>query len=67
MYYVAKIYNSLNPSIIMNFDKEEHAKQYADLMTKAGKGTYIVLKQYKIFMLIIILIVIMIFVWANID
>ena len=44
MFYVAKIYNSLNPSIIMNFDKEEHAKQYADLMTKAGKGTYIVLK-----------------------
>lgn len=44
MFYVAKIYNSLNPSIIMNFDKEEHAKQYTDLMTKAGKGTYIVLK-----------------------
>lgn len=43
MYYVAKIYNSVNPSIIMNFDKEEHATQYAELMTKAGKGTYIVL------------------------
>ena len=44
MYYVAKLYNSGNPSIIMDFKEEEHAKQYADLMTKAGKGTYIVLK-----------------------
>lgn len=44
MYYVAKIYNSLNPSIIMDFKEEEHAKQYAELMTKAGKGIYIVLK-----------------------
>ena len=43
MYYVARIYNHSNPSIIMDFDKEEHAKQYAELMTKAGKGTYIVL------------------------
>ena len=44
MYYVAKVYNHASPSIIMNFDKEEHAKQYAELMTKAGKGNYIVLK-----------------------
>lgn len=44
MYYVAKVYNSVNPSIIMDFEKEEHAKQYAELMTKAGKGNYIVLK-----------------------
>ena len=43
MYYVAKLYNPLCPSIIMNFEKEEHAKQYAELMTKAGKGTYIAL------------------------
>ena len=45
MYYVAKVYNTLCPSIIMNFEKEEHAKQYAELMSKAGKGQYIVLKQ----------------------
>ena len=45
MFYVAKLYNSMNPSIIMTFDKEEHAKQYAELMTKAGKGTYIVYVQ----------------------
>ena len=44
MYYVARLYNYSNPSIIMDFDKEEHAKQYAELMTKAGKGNYIVLK-----------------------
>lgn len=44
MYYVAKIYNSMNPSIIMDFEEEEHAKQYAELMTKAGKGAYIVLE-----------------------
>ena len=44
MYYVARLYNHFNPSIIMGFDKEEHAKQYAELMTKAGKGTYFILK-----------------------
>lgn len=44
MYYVAKLCSSLNPSIIMNFNEEEHAKQYAELMTKAGKGNYVVLK-----------------------
>lgn len=45
MFYVAKLYNSINPSIIMDFQNEEHAKQYAELMSKAGKGKYIVLKQ----------------------
>lgn len=44
MFYVAKLYTHINPSIIMDFQTEELAKQYADLMTKAGKGTYIVLK-----------------------
>lgn len=44
MFYVAKLYNHFNPSIIMDFKEEEHAKQYAELMTKAGKGNYIVLK-----------------------
>ena len=44
MFYVAKVYSHNNPSIIMDFKEEEHAKQYADLMTKAGKGNYIVLK-----------------------
>lgn len=44
MFYVAKVYSHVSPSIIMNFNEEEHAKQYAELMTKAGKGNYIVLK-----------------------
>ena len=44
MFYVAKVYSHNNPSIIMDFKEEEHAKQYAELMTKAGKGNYIVLK-----------------------
>ena len=44
MYYVAKLYGHSNPSIIMDFNNEEHARQYADLMTKAGKGNYVVLK-----------------------
>lgn len=44
MYYVARLYNHVNPSIIMDFPTEELAKQYVELMTKAGKGTYIVLK-----------------------
>lgn len=44
MYYVAKLYSHNNPSIIMDFKEEAHAKQYAELMTKAGKGNYIVLK-----------------------
>ena len=44
MFYVARLYNHFNPSIIMDFNEEEQAKQYAELMTKAGKGNYIVLK-----------------------
>ena len=44
MFYVAKLYNHANPSIIMDFQTEELAKQYVELMSKAGKGTYIVLK-----------------------
>lgn len=44
MFYVAKVYSHNNPSIIMDFQTEELAKQYAELMTKAGKGNYIVLK-----------------------
>lgn len=44
MYYVARLYNHSNPSIIMDFQTEELAKQCVELITKAGKGTYIVLK-----------------------
>ena len=44
MFYVAKLYNHSTPSIIMDFSTEELAKQYVELMTKARKGNYIVLK-----------------------
>ena len=47
MYYVAKLYNTMSPSIVMVFDKKEHALQYADLMTRASKGQYIVLAEIK--------------------
>ena len=47
MYYVAKLYNTMSPSIVMVFNEEEHALQYAELMTKASKGNYIVLKEIK--------------------
>ena len=43
MYYVAKIYQYSKPSIVESFDNEKLAQQYADVMTKSGKGTYIVL------------------------
>lgn len=42
-YYVARIYTHINPSIIEVFDNEQIAKEWASLMTQAGKGTYIVL------------------------
>lgn len=44
MFYVAKLYTHVNTSIIMDFPTKELAMQYAELMTKAGKGAYIVLE-----------------------
>lgn len=44
MYYVAKTFNHGNPSIVESFGNETLAKQYAEIMTTAGKGEYIVLK-----------------------
>ena len=43
MFYVAKVYETLRPSIVESFDNEKLAQQYAEIMTVAGKGTYIVL------------------------
>ena len=45
MFYVAKLYETLRPSIVESFDNEKLAQQYAEIMTVAGKGQYIVLKQ----------------------
>lgn len=47
MFYVAKLYTHVNPSIIMDFPTKELAMQYAELMTKAGKGAYIVLEPIR--------------------
>lgn len=47
MYYVARLYTHVNPSIIMDFPTKELAIQYAELMTKAGKGAYIVLEPIR--------------------
>ena len=44
MYYVAKLYNTMNPSIVESFNDEELAHSYAKVMNAAGKGKYIVLK-----------------------
>lgn len=44
MYYVARLYTQINPSIIMDFSTKELAMQYVELMTKAGKGAYVVLE-----------------------
>lgn len=42
-YYVAKIYKAMNPTIVESFESLELATQYAEIMSSAGKGTYIVL------------------------
>lgn len=44
MYYVAKLYTHVNPSIVERFDNKEHAIAYAKVMTESGKGAYIVLE-----------------------
>ena len=45
MYYVAKLYQSLNPTIVETFEDKELASQYANIMNQAKKGNYIVLKE----------------------
>lgn len=42
-YYVAKTYKTINPTIVESFESLELAKQYAEIMSNAGKGEYIVL------------------------
>ena len=44
MYFVAKLYRTMNPSIVETFDDKEHAMQYAKIMTESGKGAYVVLQ-----------------------
>lgn len=42
-YYVAKVYKTMNPTIVESFESLELATQYAEIMNNAGKGDYIVL------------------------
>lgn len=44
MYFVAKLYEHINPSIVEKFNNKEHAIQYAKVMTESGKGAYVVLE-----------------------
>lgn len=44
MYFVAKLYKVMPPSIVECFDNKEHAMAYAKIMTESGKGAYIVLE-----------------------
>lgn len=43
MYYVAKTYEHVSPSIVEEFQSYEDAAIYVALMHKNGKGKYIVL------------------------
>lgn len=44
MYYVAKTYSYAKPVIVEEFEKSEDAYAYAEIMNRASKGTFIVLK-----------------------
>lgn len=43
MYTVVKLYQHVKPLVVEQFDNLTLAQQYADIMTKSGKGKYIVL------------------------
>lgn len=44
MYYVAKTYLHGTPNIVESFETLKLAQSFADIMTAAGKGNYIVLQ-----------------------
>lgn len=43
MYYVAKMYKTLNPTIVEQFTDEERAKRFADIMNAEKGDKYVVL------------------------
>lgn len=43
MYYIAKLYNHCQPTIVESFDDLALAESYANIMNSANKGTYVVL------------------------
>lgn len=44
MYYVAKTYETLTPTIVEQFTDEERAQRFADIMNAEKGDKYIVLK-----------------------
>lgn len=44
MYYVARVYKHLMPSVVEYFENEEHAKAFAKVMSEAKNEPYVVLK-----------------------
>ena len=44
MYYVAKMYETLTPSIVEQFTDAERAQRFADIMNAEKGDKYIVLK-----------------------
>lgn len=44
MYYVAKTYGNLTPSIVEQFTDEERARKYTDILNAEKGDKYIVLK-----------------------
>lgn len=43
MYFVAKVYETLTPTIVEQFTDEERAKKYANIMNAEKGDKYIVL------------------------
>lgn len=43
MYYIAKLSTVFKPTIVENFEEEEQAFTYANVMNQANKGKFIVL------------------------
>ena len=48
MYYVAKVYTHMHPSIVECFENEEHANVFAKVMTESKGTQYVVLKKLPI-------------------
>ena len=47
MYYIAKLYNHCQPTIVESFDNLALAESYANIMNNANKGTYVVLTKVE--------------------
>lgn len=43
MYYVAKVYKTMLPTIVESFENRNHAEMMCMIMNKSGKGPHVVL------------------------